>query len=536
MGRHSRKRRGGSSASSDTTEGAAGADGAPRAPGAGPAGAQRPSGAQRPPGAPQPPGRGGSPRGATYGGAPYGGAHGGPYGPGQAYGPGPGGRRTGPGAGPGGSRGGPPAEGPGTPAHGSNLFGGPGPGTPPGGVPGVSPARGGHPQHREPGGGWGANGAGQGPPTGGLPRVGPAPGQGPPSGPRQEYLDAFDDTSDDVFAAGAPEPRIPGQRREQRHAPSEHGDERAVHPLDERPPSGPVRGGQAPPDRDEPYAPLAPIGPGEEKGGRTRTLTGAAAAAVTTVLAVVIAGQVIGGDPGRDTRAASTGVDRGSDEDASRSDDRPDDPAERPSKPAAPRTYEDKMAAVVPLDPKLKGPGSFAAVPGRQKGAEGGEVMRYRVDVEKELPLDAELFAQAVHTTLNDERSWAHDDARSFERVSSGDADFVITLASPGTTAEWCAKSGLDTRDQNVSCDSAATERIMINAWRWARGSKTFGDELIAEYRQMLINHEVGHRLGRDHLGCDKQGKLAPVMMQQTKSLTTDGETCRPNPWPHPRG
>ena len=109
----------------------------------------------------------------------------------------------------------------------------------------------------------------------------------------------------------------------------------------------------------------------------------------------------------------------------------------------------------------------------------------------------------------------------------------MVTLASPGTTAEWCAKSGLDTTVDNVSCDSAATERVMINAWRWAQGAKTYGDRMAA-YRQMLINHEVGHRLGKGHLYCRRDGAPAPVMMQQTKTLTTGDNTCRPNPWPRP--
>jgi hypothetical protein len=135
---------------------------------------------------------------------------------------------------------------------------------------------------------------------------------------------------------------------------------------------------------------------------------------------------------------------------------------------------------------------------------------------------------------VNDPRSWAHDHAYSFSRVSTGTPDFVVTLASPGTTGVWCAKSGLDTTIQHVSCDSAATPRVMINGWRWAQGSKTFGDDRIFGYRQMLINHEIGHRLGHDHATCPADGALAPVMMQQTKTLTLDGHTCRPNPWPFP--
>ena len=110
----------------------------------------------------------------------------------------------------------------------------------------------------------------------------------------------------------------------------------------------------------------------------------------------------------------------------------------------------------------------------------------------------------------------------------------AITLASPGTTGTWCAKSGLDTTVDNVSCDSASTDRVMINAFRWAQGSATYGPDQMFAYRQMLINHEVGHRLGHGHVSCRTPGALAPIMQQQTKSLDIDGIQCKPNPWVFP--
>ncbi|WP_171167230.1 DUF3152 domain-containing protein, partial [Streptomyces sp. I05A-00742] len=264
-------------------------------------------------------------------------------------------------------------------------------------------------------------------------------------------------------------------------------------------------------------------------GSKGRAVTGVAAAVVTAVLAVFVAGQVEDGTESKAQARTQDADQRHGAGAASRSDSRP-----TPNGGAvAPVTYEQKMAKKYPLDKGAPASGDFLTMGGRDKAPGKGEVLRYRVDVEKGLPLDGELFATAVHRTLNDPRSWGHGGSRTFERVSSGRADFIVTLASPATTAKWCAKSDLDTTVDNVSCDSAATDRVMINAYRWAQGAETYGDRMHA-YRQMLINHEVGHRLGHNHESCSKAGAPAPVMMQQTKFLTTDGVTCKPNAWPFP--
>ncbi|MFG3153814.1 DUF3152 domain-containing protein [Streptomyces sp. NPDC048219] len=413
----------------------------------------------------------------------------------------------------------------GTPAHGSPRVPG---GTPARGVPrspdgtpahGMPQVRGGHPEQREPGGGWGG--------VGGRGAAGPqpdatAPGrsgvpfprqrQAPAEGPRRDYLDAFGE-DDGVFSTRTrPRTPVPAQ------APDPY-----ASVTDRRSADGPG----APGDDD-----AAPTGePAPARGGKGRTFTGIAAAAVTTVLAVVVAGQVADGQSskGADSRSATDQA-RDVRDPASRSDERP-----AASGAAAPLTYEQKMAKTYPLGATYKGSGKFEAVPGFDKAPGTGQKYTYRVDVEQGLGLDGALFAQAVQKTLNDNRSWAHDGARTFERIHSGEPDFVITLASPGTTADWCAKSGLDTTEDNVSCDSAATERVMINAYRWAQGAEPFGDQIYA-YRQMLINHEVGHRIGYNHVSCDKDGQLAPVMQQQTKFVDHDGIDCRPNAWAYPNG
>ncbi|MDK0522048.1 DUF3152 domain-containing protein [Streptomyces sp. ML-6] len=385
--------------------------------------------------------------------------------------------------------------------------------------------RGGHPEQREPGGGWGAGPQPRHREPGRYPAPPPrtAPPQQPPAGarplipgPRREFVEAFDAPPAPPASRG---PVVPPARPADPYAP--------VGAWDERPPGD---GADANANADTNADADAPEAARDDKGIRGRTFTGIAAAAVTTVLAVVVAGQVAQDHDGGNAVAQAPGVERDGTGDASRSDDRPTPtPAQ-----AKPLSYEQKMARAYPLDPKLEASGKFETVPGTARAPGRGHKYRYRIDVEKGLGLDAGLFARAVQETLNDDRSWAHDGAMTFERVSSGKADFVLTLASPGTTAVWCDKSDLDITQENVSCDSAATERVMINAYRWAQGSSTFGPDKLFAYRQMLINHEVGHRLGHNHVSCRTPGALAPVMQQQTKTLDLDGIKCRPNAWVHP--
>ncbi|GHA09146.1 DUF3152 domain-containing protein [Streptomyces purpurascens] len=491
MGRHSRR---GAVAKGDTADATAVRDDR-----AGSAQGQRPEQSQAPD-----PSRGGrpAPAAAGQGGRP-------PQGAGPRRTPGP---RPAPGSGP--------TPGSGTPPYGMphlpdgwNPDGTPGRGVPrlPDGTPahGFLPARGGHPEQREPGGGWGElteNGRGTAP----IPRQRRAS----VPGPRQEYLEAFGER-DDVFAP--------------RTAASAHAADAYASVTDwsaGTPADTPFDDHDHDHDDAEPTGTPAPV-----KGGKGRTFTGIAAAAVTTVLAVVVAGQVADDQGGAGVQSQSA-TDQARDLRGSAPHGGGQTPA--PDSDAKPLTYDQKMARTYPLGAKLKGSGKFDAVPGIAKAPGTGQKHTYRVDVEQGLGLDGELFAEAVQKTLNDQRSWAHNGAHTFERIYSGTPDFVITLASPGTTADWCAKSGLDTTVDNVSCDSAATERVMINAYRWAQGSPTYGDDKIHAYRQMLINHEVGHRLGYNHVTCDKDGDLAPVMQQQTKFLNHDGIRCRANPWAYP--
>ncbi|GAA2485469.1 DUF3152 domain-containing protein [Winogradskya humida] len=157
-------------------------------------------------------------------------------------------------------------------------------------------------------------------------------------------------------------------------------------------------------------------------------------------------------------------------------------------------------------------------------GGDKGTLLRYRVVVESDIKgLNVRGFADAVATTLNDPRGWTAGGTLRLRRVGPGDAyDFTIYLATPLTRDRLC-ESGLDSY---TSCRNG--DKVVLNVARWVKGVPDFGASL-ATYRQYMVNHEVGHRLGHGHELCGGRGDPAPVMQQQTLGL----HGCTANPWPY---
>jgi hypothetical protein len=59
---------------------------------------------------------------------------------------------------------------------------------------------------------------------------------------------------------------------------------------------------------------------------------------------------------------------------------------------------------------------------------------------------------------------------------------------------------------------------VVLNARRWLLDVDSYGSDLI-NHQRYLLNDEFGHALAKHHLDCPGPGRLAPVMMQQTKGI-----------------
>jgi hypothetical protein len=178
----------------------------------------------------------------------------------------------------------------------------------------------------------------------------------------------------------------------------------------------------------------------------------------------------------------------------------------------------------VPPTPVTIGPsGSFVVAPAGTFQTGTGPLRTYQVEVEASTGVDPAAFAAEVDAALGDARSWTGDGSVSLQRVPEG-GEFRIVLATPATTDELCLP--LQTVGR-FSCEQGGDAIINLDRWNGAVEHWTVG---LPAYRQMVVNHEVGHVLGHGHRSCPAAGAPAPVMQQQTKSL--DG--CLENPWPFP--
>jgi hypothetical protein len=174
------------------------------------------------------------------------------------------------------------------------------------------------------------------------------------------------------------------------------------------------------------------------------------------------------------------------------------------------------------------GSGQWMFTPGSDEVAGSrGRLMRYRIAVETDIDgVGPAEFAKSIRTILGDPRGWTAGGQWRLQQVGPADmADFTIYLATPASRDKLCG----GTPDSYTSCRNGSN--VVLNVARWANAVPNYGAPLDV-YRQYMVTHETGHRLGQGHELCPGLGKPAPVMEQQTLGL----HGCVPNPWPFPDG
>jgi len=146
----------------------------------------------------------------------------------------------------------------------------------------------------------------------------------------------------------------------------------------------------------------------------------------------------------------------------------------------------------------------------------------YDVQTRGDITVDLDEFSRFAGQTLNDGRGWSKLGV-SFTQVDS-DSDFTLWL-SEATSMTTFSATGCDT---TYSCSVGRDNIINQDRWIGATPSWNDADGDLRSYRQMVINHEVGHWLGHGHRECESTGSDAPVMQQQSISM----QGCKPNAWP----
>lgn len=189
-------------------------------------------------------------------------------------------------------------------------------------------------------------------------------------------------------------------------------------------------------------------------------------------------------------------------------------------------TFADHDAGLLSTEVPAFATGELVVVPGNEPAPYPERRVRtIRVEVEAGLDIDGELFAATVMRILNDPRSWGGDGSMTFARTD-GEAEIRVVLASPQKVDQMCAP--LNTHS-DYSCGRYG--HAAINHTRWVQATEEYLQiSDVTTYRQYVINHEVGHLLGRQHTQCPGAGQVAPVMQQQSIRVAP----CVANAWPFP--
>ncbi|NIK55616.1 DUF3152 domain-containing protein [Kribbella shirazensis] len=199
-----------------------------------------------------------------------------------------------------------------------------------------------------------------------------------------------------------------------------------------------------------------------------------------------------------------------------------------PPAPEAPQSAPRSAAPAEAISYPVAGTRSYGVLPGDPAViGRAGTLLRFQVAVEGGIAgIDRAGFARFVRVTYGGAQGWASRGAWRFQQVGPGtNSDFTVMLVTPATRDLICGGAP----DRYTSCRIG--NQVVLNVARWVHGVRGYRASLTT-YRQYMINHETGHRLGRGHELCRGPGRPAPVMQQQSLGL----HGCTAYAWPYLNG
>ena len=207
-------------------------------------------------------------------------------------------------------------------------------------------------------------------------------------------------------------------------------------------------------------------------------------------------------------------------------------PSPQPTTKPVPTADNPLLALSLKTKYPQSGPDTFryATTTGPVLGT-SGPIRRFGVAIESNIKIEnIDAFVAKIDATLGDQRSWVGGHQYRLQQVpQSTSHQFTIYLTTPATTNRLCAPLP---SDGYTSCRQGS--KVVLNLARWMTSVPYYTKASVAldTYRSYMINHETGHALGHGHELCPGNGKLAPVMEQQTLGL----HGCEPNAWVYVHG
>lgn len=133
-------------------------------------------------------------------------------------------------------------------------------------------------------------------------------------------------------------------------------------------------------------------------------------------------------------------------------------------------------------------------------------------------------FANTIYRSLNDTQGWPRAGV-VFTQGDESTCTITITLAQAEEVPSFSSYCSTE-----YSC--RVGDDVIINNTRWHHGVDHWleNGKTLAQYRSMVLNHEVGHALGHmdNETPCGGEGQAAPLMQEQSMFL----HECTPNQYP----